>query len=131
VQVWYDPTRQWTDNTLLDPASYIVDYERGKLTAYLMVRGDAQQSLKVVHAGGYAIDTATGTLTTSADPELKMACIVQTVHLFTRLQPDNIGVQTDREQGKVGAGTFMTRGGLTPEAANMLWRFKRMNVGRY
>lgn len=130
--VWYDPHRQFDDTTLVDPncGGYILDDVRGKLDLTIMAHPH-QRAVQVQYYGGYAIDTATGTLTTSAPIELKTACIIQTVFLFTRVQPDNIGMTQDRGGGKVGQGTFSTRGGITPEAANMLWGYKRLAVGKY
>lgn len=133
-QVWYDPTYQFDDTKLVGgpgcAGSYQLDSKRGKLTLRIMAWG-REGSLKVSYTGGFAIDQVTGTLTTSAPPDIKMACIIQTVFLFTRIQPDNIGQDADRGGGKVSGGKFMTRGGITPEASNMLWQYKRMNTGRY
>lgn len=131
-QVWYDPLYAFDDQKLLDTGdgSFFVESERARLTLKIMT-WPHEQSIKVTYTGGYAVDSVSGTLTTSAPQDLKMACIVQTIYLFMRLQPDNIGMQQDRSQGKIGQGTFMTRGGITPEAATLLWRYKRMAMGKY
>jgi hypothetical protein len=132
VSVWYDPALAYDDTTLLDPASgaYVLDEERGKLTLRIMSYHH-ERAIKVSYFGGYTIDQATGTLTTSAPVELKTACIIQTVFLFTRIQPDNIGMNVDRGQGKVSDGTFSTRGGITPEASSLLWSYRRPALGKY
>jgi hypothetical protein len=131
VVVCYDPSRQFTlPTTQLADGAVALDDVRGKLTVRLMSAA-RERALQVTYFGGYALDEATGTLTTSAPADLKMACIIQTIYLFARIQPDNIGMQTDRGQGKLAQGTFMTRGGITPEATAMLWEYKRLNTGRY
>jgi hypothetical protein len=128
--VSYDPSGEWGPATVVPPSGYRLDAQRGRLTLRIMAHAH-EQAIQVQFVGGYQVDPDTTTLTNSAPADLKMACIIQTIHLFTRLQPDNIGHGQEMESGKVGTSAFLTRGGITPEAAAMLWRYKRMNMGRY
>jgi hypothetical protein len=128
--VLYDPDAEWGPQTIVDPISYKLDAKRARLTLRIMSIA-REQAIQVQYVGGYQVDTETATLTTSAPADLKMACIIQTVHLFTRLQPDNIGHSEDLASGKVGQSPYLTRGGITPEAATLLWSYRRIHMGRY
>lgn len=130
LMVLYDPDGEWGPETIVPPISYKLDAVRGRLTLRIMSIA-REQAIQVQYVGGYQVDPETSTLTNSAPTDLKMACIIQTVHLFTRLQPDNIGHANDLEGGKLAMSPYLTRGGITPEAANLLWRYKRINMGRY
>lgn len=128
VALFYDPKRVFGQDTLVDPLSYAIDAERGTLTLRIPTR-DYTASLKLTYTAGYLVDTETDSLTEAAPADLKLACITQVIHLFNRLQSDNIGVDNERGAGTVASAKFLTRGGLTPEAAAMVAHYRQPALG--
>lgn len=129
VSVYYDPKGRFGDDvSALDPeVDYRVDYLNGLIyltypTSYV------RRGVKVEFTAGYAV--ASGTLQDSAPTDLKMACLVQSIFLFNKLTPENIGVSEDREEGSTSTGTYTKPAGLVPEAAAMLKNYRQVLVGR-
>jgi hypothetical protein len=97
----------------------------------LIVRAETDQhveALRVVYEAGYEISD--GTLSESLPADLKLACIVQTMHLFNRLQPDNIGVDVSRGEGQNATARWTTKMGLSPEVMGMVRHYKALAIGK-
>lgn len=128
IDVRYDPSRAFGDDTIVSSEYYNVDSETGVLRL-LYSTGDWQRALRVSYTGGYAIDTGTDSLNVAAHPLIRQACITQTSFLQTRLRADNIGMDTERGSRFVGAARFTTIAGLTPEAAHMVGYLRQPILG--
>lgn len=59
---------------------------------------------------------------------LKQAFIFQSLFLWKKLDPDNVGARSDRKEGQ-DATDFLKAAGLTPEAASLLRDYKRLAKG--
>lgn len=128
LSVYYDPSRAFGADTLVDPANYVLDAAKGFLSVRIpMTRTVA--GLRVVHTGGYAAAGSPSSLSASIPVDLKMACIAQTLFLWARVDPMNIGRMAEKKEGE-GANSFTSRGGLTPEAAALLVRYRAMRMSR-
>lgn len=132
-EVRYDPRGVFGDDTVVNPELYTLEPEDGVLWLEAITQ-DALAALRVTYAGGWPEDDA-GTLSVALGADmrfapLRLACITQTVHLFSRLVPDNIGVDADRGAGTVPTGRFTTRGGLCSEAQALVAPFVQPLVGR-
>ncbi len=126
VDVFYDPNRKFPANTEIDEDAYFVDGDAGRiLLRFPMARGI--QFIKVTYTGGHVV--ADSTLSASAPEDLKLACILQTIYLFKKSNPDNVGARKDRKQGKVNEAQFTRSSGLTPEAASLLVPFVKLLKG--
>jgi hypothetical protein len=134
--LYYDRAGRFTEDSLVDPALYQIDTDKGVLYTQIETRA-AHKGLKLVYTGGFASDEDEDweSLTTTIPADLKLACITQVLHLFTRTTVDNVGMDTDRAQGsKMGsasipAGKLMVRNGLTPEAAAMCVNYRSLALG--
>jgi hypothetical protein len=91
--------------------------------------GEHPQALRVSYTAGYEPD-AEGTLSEHLPADLKLACCVQVVHLFNRTQPDNIGVDTSRGDGKNQSAKWNTRMGLSAEVLGMIRHYKALALGK-
>lgn len=128
----YDPSRIFTDPTLaVDPSLYAIDPVAGTLRLW---SGTTRHTgaLQVSYTGGYAVDG--NNVLVGVDPRLALACITQTVFLYNRLSPDNIGMDADRSRGMANRANmvqkFTSKSGLTPEAASFLGWMKPIAMGR-
>lgn len=88
------------------------------------------RGLKVVYTAGYEAGDD-GSLDATAPADLRMACITQTIALYNRLAPDNVGMNSDRGQNNKNATfrQFSSTGGLTPEAAAMVVGYRQYLTG--
>lgn len=132
VVVNYDPAGAFTDPTrVVDPSLYALDPVAGTLRLWA---GTARYTgaLQVSYTGGYAVDGSN--VLVGVDPRLALACITQTVFLYNRLSPDNIGMESDRSRGMANRASmvqkFASKSGLTPEAASFLSWIKPIAMGR-
>lgn len=129
--VWYDPNRAWTDDRIVQPASYILDATRGTLDVQI-ASIEHPAALRVRYTAGYVVDTVTDPdepVLTGLPEELKVACVTQTIFLFNKLGPSNVGVTTDRGQGSAGEASFSRQGGIAPEAAALIAAYKPFLAG--
>lgn len=129
-RVFYDPCRVYGDDTEVDPADYVLDADTGVL-ALRLATTEGTNFLKVTYTAGYAADDPdTPTYLVDVPVDLKLACITQTLHLFTRTTTDNIGVDlADRSSKTTVEARFTSRGGLTPEAAALVSRYRQPLLG--
>lgn len=127
--VYYDPSRVFGADTAVDPASYSLRTESSQLFVR-MPMAEGPDFLKVVYTAGYADDGETVPTLVGVPADLRLACIAQVTHLFTRMTTDNIGVDVaDRSSKSAMEARFMTRGGLTPEAAALVSRYRQPLLG--
>lgn len=120
----------------------IPDYqiEPGKANKWpkvILMRGlpKTNRALQVTYSGGYQPDPANTYL--MVDSDITMATALQTLFLWTRNNPDNIGISQDRTMGSPGnkgfhAGTadFEKNSGVCNEAAVLLKDYARIAKGR-
>jgi hypothetical protein len=135
VQVWYDPTRQFTDDTLFDPTEGDYFMEGDTL---VIQRGTyySQRTLKVSYTSGFPVVAESGTEPEhlgSVPEELRQACLFQAAFLKMRAKPDNIGMEGERTKTTKGTNNiiapFTVLGGLCPEAAAFADPYKRVLIG--
>lgn len=127
--VYYDTRRVFGAETEISTTDYILNRESGILTLRSPMR-EGENYLKVVYSAGYDVDPSNSFLV-DVPTDLKLACVTQVIHLFGRLTPDNIGVDSDRGTKSVDAAKFTRLGGLTIEAASMIHRYRQPLLGRY
>ena len=128
IDIRYDPNRVWGDDTIVDPANYVVAADEGVVTLiYPTIR--SAQALRIAYTAGYASSGSPLTLSASIPAKLKQACISQVQFLFQKLAGDNLGMTSDRAEGKVPAGQFSTVKGLIPEVADMVSGYRRLVMG--
>lgn len=128
IDIRYDPNRVWGDDTIIQPANYVVDAEQGVVTlTYPTLR--SQQALRIAYTGGYASAGNPLTLSAAIPADLKQACISQVQFLFKKLGGDNLGMSSDQGEGKVPGGKFSSIKGLTPEVADMVSGYRRLLMG--
>lgn len=128
-KVFYDTKREFAADTEVPAVNYILNRESGVLTLRTPMR-EGENFLKVSYTAGYATDPSNSFLV-DVPADLRLACVTQTIHLFGRLTPDNIGVDTDRGSKSVDTAKFTRLGGLTVEAASMVSRYRQPLVGLY
>lgn len=125
IQVFYDPYRVFDGNTLVESNRYVV---RGDGTLILrMPTVEGEDFLKVVYTAGFTVGTDDVLVGVPAD--IRIACITQVMHLFSRLTPDNIGVDSERGSKSVAPAKLTKLGGLVPEAANMVMKYRTPLLG--
>lgn len=127
--VYYDTRRVYSGDTIVPSTDYTLNKASGILTLRTPMR-EGENFLKVVYSAGYSLDPSNSFLV-DVPTDLKLACVTQVIHLFGRLTPDNIGVDSDRGSKSVDAAKFTRLGGLTIEAASMVHRYRQPILGRY
>ena len=55
--------------------------------------------------------------------------MLQTVHLWNRTAPVNVGTREDRKEGSAKASSFNTPGGIIAEVAALLVPYRRILMG--
>ncbi len=86
-------------------------------------------SLPAGFASGFGeLDNSNQNLSASAPTDLKQAAIVQAMFLFKKFDAENVGSRRDKKQGGA-ALLFPSIGGLTPEAASLVTRYKKLIKG--
>jgi hypothetical protein len=128
VELFYDPRRQFGEDTQVPESRYQIDAERGVMLLRLPTR-EYSSALKLSYSAGYEVDEETDSLTATIPGDIKLACVTQVMHMFNRLQSDNIGVENERGAKSVSSAKFLTRGGLTPEAAAMIAHYRQPLLG--
>lgn len=128
ITVNYDPTRVYGATTLLPATDFYLDAGRSVLFVKTAMR-EYLEALKITYVGGYAVDTDTDSLTTTAPEDLKMACIVQAVYLFNRFTAENIGMEREQSSSNGRLVRILTRNSLTPEAAGLIARYRQPALG--
>jgi len=133
--VYYDPYRLFPESSKLESTDYYLN-EPGNALYILTGTVKTVMGLKVVYTGGYTTAPATiGTapndtdysLISGAPEDLKMACIVQTIFLFNKVQEGNIGVKgRDKHSPEYISNELL----LCPEAQAMAVPYKRILTGR-
>lgn len=125
VKVYYDYQRVFGDDTLLTGGNvdYFVQAEEGKL---LILRGMANtiRGLKVRYSGGYPVSDGV----IQCPDDLRHGCVIQTIYLWHRSLPENVGSETDNT-GK-NRSRFTRSGMLSSEAVSLVSRFRRPWVGQ-
>jgi hypothetical protein len=128
ITVWYDPCLTFTDVTTQIAADrYSVDPDTGRLT----LRAGTRQgvgTIRVDYTAGFAVGDD-GTLSGSAPDDLKLACCWQALYLEKRMQPDNIGLDIDRGEGKTMRARWVSKGGLVEQALDLVMPYRRTLVG--
>lgn len=128
-KVYYDLNEVYGEDTLVESGYYSLNADAGVLHTRLGTY-DHPRGLKVNYTAGYAIGDDE-TLNDTAPIDLRLACVAQVIALWTRLSPDNIGMNSDRGQNNKNATfrQFANRGGLTPEAAGMVAHYRQPLLG--
>jgi hypothetical protein len=126
--VHYDPSGLFGEQTLVAPGGYSLDQATGTIALRIATR-DHPAALRVVYTAGYAIDIPSDSLRVAAPETLKMACVLQAVAMFNRFNADNLGMDIDRGKGGADTGRYVTRNGLTPEAAGLVALYRRHRTG--
>lgn len=127
-EVRYDPSQAFGTDTIVPSDEWLINFQTGSLILRSET-GSHEAALRVSYVAGYQVG-ADGTLSYTLPADLKLACIVQTVHMFNRLTPDNIGVDASRGEGATATARWTSRLGLTPEVAGMVRHYKALQVGR-
>lgn len=125
--VHYDPSGVFGADTVVDPSRYHIS-RNGVLTLRIATR-EHPAALRVVYTAGYPIDTTTDTLRIDSPAVLQLACTLQTVAMFNRFNADNIGIDIDRGKGGAETARYVTRNGLTPEAAALVAPYRQPLLG--
>ena len=147
VVVKFDPYYGFGDDTILNgvPGANgmsVPDYQveagrKNKTPKIILMRGlpKAVRALQVTYTAGYKPDNTNTSVVVDAD--IRMACALQVLYLWTRNNPDNIGINQDRTLGSPGnkgfhAGTadFEKNSGLCSEAAVLLKDYVRIAKGQ-
>lgn len=122
----YDPKSEFGSDTVVAAGYYKIDLERSRfILRYPSIQG--YQTLKVTYEAGY--EAANGTLQENAPADLKQACVLQTMYLWNRSQPVNVGVADDRAQGSTATSQFRSAHGLSPEAASLVAKYRIIGKG--
>ena len=79
------------------------------------------------HGWGAAFLTGALVLTDPPD-DLRLAAIVQSIFLWKKLDAENVGAKADKKQGGPSMD-FLKAAGLTPEAASLVVKYKRLAKG--
>lgn len=131
--VHHDPLRVFGSDTLLtiaDDYYYDTDKEHLFVTKALTA---SLASVRVVYTGGYAVvDPDDGNseddlgaddanMSAAAPEALRMACVVQTMFLWTKVRTDSIGVREFDDGGQIA-----TSFNLTPEAADLAMPYSNL-----
>lgn len=128
IEVRYDPSAAFGDDTILDSTYYLIDAPNNRMILKYPT-AKTYNGLKVSYTSGYTEEN--GSLSTTIPADLKQACIQQTIELWNRSNPANIGVTEDRAQGKVtGQSKFQVGGGITPTAQMLVTKYRRLLTGR-
>jgi hypothetical protein len=133
-KVHFDPYRQFGDDTLIPSDQYSVDTVNGFLSLQTSLY-ESMDGLRVTYTGGFATGSE-GDMSASIPSDIKMACLSQVLYLFNRSTADNAGKDSDTSQGRnryagVGGGKWSVVGGVVPEAASLIARYKSFGVGSY
>lgn len=133
--VYYDPTRVFADSTKLQSTDYYLSNAGN--TLYLLAGTDSTiRGLKVAYTGGYTTTEETLTvdatdidyvLISGAPEDLKMACTVQTIFLFNKVQEGNIGVVgRDKHSPEYVSNAYL----ICPEAQALVIPYRRLLTGK-
>ncbi len=125
-KVSYDPTMEFAATTELEATSYQLDLVRNRMILKFPTL-QTYDGLKVEYTGGYAI--ADNTLSAAIPADLKHACVLQVMELWSRSQPANIGVNEDRAAGATGQSRFTVQSGLLPEVMGLVAKYRRQLAG--
>ena len=129
-EVHYSRLRQWNADTLIPAGNVFVLHEEGRaFIHHSMDFGSA--TLRVRYTAGYPTITAGGE--TYLDPnetpeDLRQACLAQAMFLWTKLSPENVGVEVDRGESKEKPVRF-SASYIVPEAQALLAPYRRLLVG--
>jgi hypothetical protein len=128
-EVRYDTSRTFGAGSVVPASNYDLDQANSRLfLAHPMFR--ARRSIQVTYTAGYANDGGSpATLSGTLPDDLKEACILQSIHMFTRTDVDNIGLAIDRTKGRAALARFTTMSGITPEAASLIKKYRRLSKG--
>lgn len=139
VVMYYDPTRTFTDaGAIVDPKSYVIREQQGIIMAEFGT-GRHLQAIQLSYTGGYNVEAGEANNTpinslVNVDPVISLACCTQVQFLMSKLHPDNIGMDSDRQKGittrALQVSKFLSVQGLTKEAAELLSFFKPLAMGR-
>lgn len=125
--VYYDTTREFADDTLLDSTDYYIN-SAGNALYLLKGTIEAPRSLKVTYTGGYATSLSGSDLIISGAPEdLKMACITQVIFFFNKIQEGNIGVRGSKKHSPEYIQNAQM---LCPEAQAFALPYRRRLLGK-
>ncbi len=147
--VWF------SKNGVLQNGATLTEIEKGDVTnaaftglsgTFMMGVGDPSGTDSLTVTANFGATSFTGTtptgfssgfgepdarnqnLSTTAPEDLKMACAIQAVYLFKKLDVENVGSAVDKKQGGPNLN-FLKAAGLTPEAASLVIKFKRLLRG--
>ena len=135
VRVYYDRSRRFGPETVIDPARVVVLREQGALRDETLVYvsqalARSENSVRITYRAGYEADGEPATLSDSIPEDLKLAAVTQGVHLWQRLLPENVGqTQESSEKGKSNA-RYSVQGGLVPDVAVLVGPYRRLLRGR-
>lgn len=79
-------------------------------------------------APGYGELKGEPSLSATVDEDLKLAAVVQAQYLFKKLDTENVGLGRDRRQGGETI-SYLVSGGLTPEAATLINKYRQFFRG--
>lgn len=125
----YDGSRRFTAETLLGPDNYFLDHLKGIIdVTHPFNSRQSMNSLRIEYTAGYSIGVD-GTLSDSIPRELKVAAMMQAKFLKNKTDGNSIGLDMDRSLADTKSGArYVTQGGLLPEAASLVAKYKRIMV---
>jgi hypothetical protein len=138
-EVHYAPIGPIDGTTLLDPANYTLDAEKGILTI-LCLTGKFPKAIQINYTAGYSgsVDTDEDvTFDALADPpqeqalsysipaDLVQAALWQAMHIYEKTQFSNINVRESRSQGSTTTSRYININAIAPEALGVIVQNKR------
>lgn len=130
LEAHYDRLRRWTSDSLVPAGNVFTIHEEGR--CFIRHPMDFGSSvLRIRYTAGYPTVTQSGE--TYLDPaqtpdDLRQACLVQAMFLWTKLSPENVGVDVDRGESKARPEKF-SAAYIVPEAQALLAPHRRLLVG--
>lgn len=129
VTVWYDPSRQFTDDTIVPADCWSLDAQPDMSRILLTYPTRYMRSaLRVRYTAGFAVgDDGTLSAALKADaPDLFQAVLYGCLHEWNRLSPEVAGTDKDENGGTSKPNSL----GLPKESLVRLQRYRRVLTGR-
>lgn len=125
-KVYYDPARVFGEDTLVPAENIFLDAQPTTATIHFRWPTRAvRNSVKLVYTAGFL--SADGSLSASLPLDIKQAAIFQTVYMFNRSLPDDMGSSTRTEDGQT---IEVERDAIVREAAALLAPYRKLLIGR-
>lgn len=127
VTVWYDPSRKWTDDTIVPTEFWSLDPEMTRILFTFPTRY-VRSGLRVRYTAGFDVgDDGTLSEALKAEaPDLHMACVLGCLHEFNRMSPEIVGTDSGSDEKTSKPNSL----GLPKEALIRLAPYRRVLTGR-